>query len=95
MNVASVGRPSATVQLSFSIRVCTRVTNPMSVGNVEKHLVGAPTLSFTSAFTLGRNPMNVMSVGKRFSKNHTSVFIRELILERNPMGVMNVGEPSA
>ena len=81
MNVASVGRPSATVQLSFSIRVCTRVTNPMSVGNVEKHLVGAPTLSFTSAFTLGRNPMNVPNVEKPSARVQLSFSIRESIMD--------------
>lgn len=81
MNVASVGRPSATAQPSFSIRVCTQVTSHMSVANVEKHLVGAPTLSFTSEFTPERNPTNVLNVEKPSARVQLSFSIRESIMD--------------
>lgn len=91
MNVVSVGKPSAGVQASLSIRGSTRGRSHLSVMNAAKLSVVAHTLLCIREFTQGRNRISVMSVEEPLARAPILFSIRQLMPGRNLSWLLGLG----
>ena len=84
MNAVNVGNALATILASFYTREFTVEQGPMSVVNVEKLTLVAPTLFNTRKFTLEQDLMSAMNAGNSLAATLASFYTKGFTLEKRP-----------